>query len=145
MILFTGWHDNNIPPEASIQYYEAALRANGGEAATKEFFRMFLPPGMNHCRGGEGGGEIDWITALEDWVEKGQAPEMVIAHRPIKPYVVVPRAMEDYGATYSKLGRHPMASGSYDLAHPVYAYPAWTKYSGKGAPADPASWVKVPR
>jgi Tannase and feruloyl esterase len=145
LILFTGWHDNNIPPEATIAYYEAAIRANGGEAATKEFFRLFLPPAVNHCRGGDGGGEVDWISALENWVERGVAPDVVMAHRPIQPYVTAPRALEDYGSTYSKLGRHPMLPGSYDRARPVFPYPAWTRYSGKGDPADPKSWVQVAR
>ena len=143
LILFTGWHDNNIPPEASIAYYEAAIRANGGLASTQEFFRFFMPPGVNHCRGGDGGGEIDLITALENWVEKGLPPEEVIAYHPVKPYVLAPRALEDYGAPYMKLGRHPIAAGTYDRARPVYPYPAWTKYRGKGDPADPKSWIKT--
>ena len=145
LILFTGWHDNNIPPEATVDYYEAAIRANGGEAATQQFFRLFLPPAVNHCRSGDGGGEIDWITALENWVEKGVAPELVLAHRPVAPYVTAPRALEDYGAPYLKLGRHPYPVGTFDRARPVYPYPSWTRYSGKGDPADPKSWVKVAR
>jgi feruloyl esterase len=143
LILFTGWHDNNIPPEASLNYYEAATRANGGEAATKEFFRFFMPPAVNHCRGGDGGGEIDWISALENWVEKGQAPDQLMAYHLTKPYASAPRALEDYGVSYLKLGRHPLSSDSYDRVRPVFAYPAWTRYSGKGDPADPKSWVKA--
>ena len=145
LILFTGWHDNNIPPEASIAFYEAAIRANGGEAATQQFFRFFMPPAVNHCRSGDGGGEIDWISALENWVEKGQAPDMLLAYHPLKAYVSVPRSLEDYGAPYMKLGRHPLAPGSYDRSRPLYPYPAWTRYSGKGDPADPRSWAKVAR
>jgi feruloyl esterase len=145
MILFTGWHDNNIPPEASMAYYEAAMRANGGEAATQEFFRFFMPPAVNHCRGGDGGGEIDWISALENWVEKGVPPDSVLAYHPLAAYVTAPRALEDYGAPYMKLGRHPLQPGSYDRVRPVYPFPAWTKYSGKGDPADPKSWTKVTR
>ena len=143
LILFTGWHDNNIPPEASLNYYEAAMRANGGEAATKEFFRFFMPPAVNHCRGGDGGGEVDWITALELWVENGQAPEKLLAYHLQKPYVTAPRAMEDYGAPYLKLGRHPLQRDEYDRSRPVFAYPAWAKYSGHGDPANPSSWIEV--
>ncbi|WP_293897668.1 tannase/feruloyl esterase family alpha/beta hydrolase [Phenylobacterium sp.] len=140
LILFHGWNDNNIPAQASIEYYQAAQRANGGEAATRQFFRFFMPPAINHCRGGEGGGEIDWITALEGWVEKGQAPDQVIAYRPVKPYPTTPRGLEDYGLTYSKFGRHPLARDYYDTARPVYAYPVVAKYLGKGDPADARSW-----
>ena len=144
LILFTGWHDNNIPPEASMAYYEAAMRANGGEQATQQFFRFFMPPAVNHCRGGDGGGEIDWITALENWVENGQAPDRVLAHHLTRPYVLAPRAVEDYGAPYMKLGRHPLPPGSYDRVRPVFPYPASTRYAGKGNPADPGNWVRAP-
>jgi hypothetical protein len=141
LILFTGWDDNNIPAEATIDYYQAAVRANGGEAATRDFFRLFLPPAVNHCRGGAGGGEIDWITALENWVEKGQAPDQVIAYRPVKPYPMVPRPVEDYGSSqYSKFGRHPLASDYYDTSRPVYAYPLEARYTGKGDPAEAKNW-----
>ncbi len=140
LILFTGWNDNNIPAEASLDYYQSAQRANGGPEATAEFFRFFMPPAVNHCRGGAGGGEIDWLTAIENWVEKGQAPDQVIAYRPVAPYPTVPRAIEDYGQIYSKFGRHPLAPDYYDTSRPVYAYPQVARYSGEGDPADAASW-----
>ena len=144
LILFHGFNDNNIPVEASLQYYQAAVRANGGLESTKNFFRFFMPPSINHCRGGEGGGEIDWITAIENWVEKGQAPDKVIAYRPVKPYPVSPRAMEDYGAVYSKFGRHPLAADYYDTSRPVFAYPAQARYRGKGDAKDAENWTSAP-
>ncbi|UVO50691.1 tannase/feruloyl esterase family alpha/beta hydrolase [Sphingomonas sp. SUN019] len=143
LILFHGWNDNNIPVEASIDYYQKAERANGGPAATRQFFRFFTPPGVNHCRGGEGGGEIDWITAIEDWVERGKAPDQVIAYRPRAPYPTAPRAMEDYGSVYSKFGRHPLSPAYYDRARPVYLWPATARYSGRGDPARPENWRKT--
>jgi feruloyl esterase len=33
---------------------------------------------MFHCGGGPGCGDVDWLTAVVNWVEKGQAPEMLI-------------------------------------------------------------------
>ena len=143
LILFHGWNDNNIPVEASINYYQAAQRANGGAAATSEFFRFFAPPGINHCRGGDGGGEIDWISAIENWVEKGVAPDKVVAYHPVQPYVTAPRAMEDYGSSvYAKFGRHPLTPEEYDRARPVFAWPDVARYSGKGDPAKPESWAR---
>jgi hypothetical protein len=64
---------------------------------TQNFFRMFLAPGMVHCRGGAGpnafGAEThpqipgilpyqpqyDILAALEQWVEQGIPPQQVIA------------------------------------------------------------------
>ncbi len=140
LILFHGTDDNNIPVEASIDYYRKAMQASGGAKATGTFFRLFTPPGMDHCRGGPGGGEIDWISALEDWVEKGKAPNRVIAHRMRGPYPSAPRAVEDHGGPYAKLGRHPLDARSYDRARPIFPWPVWTRYAGKGDPALASSW-----
>lgn len=140
LILFHGWNDNNIPVEASIDYWDKAVRANGGETETRKFFRFFAPPMVNHCRGGDGGGEFDWITAIENWVERGIAPDVVIAYRMAKPYVSVPRALTDYGSPYAKLGRHPLKPQEYDRARPVYPWPTVARYSGRGDPAKPENW-----
>jgi len=146
MILFHGWDDNNdIPPEQAIDYYELTTRTMGGDKTTKDFFRMFLPPGMFHCQYGPGGGEIDWLTAIENWVEKGQAPDQVIAyHMKKEPYDVElpPGSKERKRALYP---RHPLDPSTYDRSRPVYAYPDVARYSGKGNPNEPGSWEKEPR
>jgi feruloyl esterase len=137
LIMFHGMSDNNIPVEASIDYRTKAQRANGG---TSGFLRLFTPSGMNHCRDGVGGGEIDWITAIENWVERGQAPDQIIAHRLKAPYPSAPRPLGDYGAPYSKGGRFPLDPASYDRARPVYPWPVMTRYAGRGDPALATSW-----
>ena len=146
MILFHGWDDNNdIPPEQAIDYYELTTRTMGGDKNTKDFFRMFLPPGMFHCQYGPGGGEIDWLTALENWVEKGQAPDQLTAyHMKKEPYDVdlPPGSKERKRALYP---RHPLDPSTYDRSRPVYAYPDVARYSGKGNPNEPGSWEKEPR
>ena len=40
---------------------------------------MFLVPGMAHCGGGPALDHFDMLTAVVDWVEKGTAPDSVIA------------------------------------------------------------------
>lgn len=143
-IFFGGWDDGCCRADAMIDYYETVTRVMGGLQETQEFMRMFLPSGQDHCRYGIGGGELDYITAMENWAEKGQAPEQIIAHHMVKePYPSVPRAMTDYGSPYVKMARHPLPADSFDRAHPVYPYPDWPKYSGKGDSNDPATWVRV--
>jgi hypothetical protein len=39
-------------------------------------FRLFLVPGVHHCSGGPGLTEFDALTLLENWVEKGQPPDV---------------------------------------------------------------------
>ncbi len=36
-------------------------------------------PGMEHCGGGPSLDHFDMLTAVVDWVEKGKAPDKVIA------------------------------------------------------------------
>ena len=56
-----------------IGYYKRVMAANGGQDDTNQFARLFLVPGMNHCGGGPALDQFDTLTAMENWVEKGQA------------------------------------------------------------------------
>jgi hypothetical protein len=146
LILYHGWNDNNIPPQASVDYYQTATRTMGGEQSTKDFFRLFMLPGVNHCRNGIGGGEVDWISALENWVEKGEAPNQVTAyHMLVEPYPTIktgdlPNQVE---GAYMQMPRHPLESTSYDRSRPVYAYPYIAHYKGTGAPEKSSNWEPV--
>jgi hypothetical protein len=135
MILYHGWDDNEVAPGASVDYYQLATRTMGGEEATKQFFRLFMIPGMSHCRRGPGGDAADMITALENWVEKGQAPDQIVTHHLVKEqnYLGLPRP------------RYPLPDGAYDRARPVYAYPDVAAYVGHGDPALASSWTKAAR
>ena len=142
LILFHGWSDNQIPAGASIDYYETATRTVGGPEATRSFFRLFMLPGVGHCRGGPGGGEVDWISALENWVEKDQAPERLIAYRVQQdPYPSVEVAP---GETVLQIPRYPFAKEDYLSARPVFPYPSVAHWSGKGDPSQPEGWTRLP-
>ena len=135
LLVYHGWDDNEVSPGASVDYYELATRTMGGEEATKQFFRLFMIPGMSHCRRGPGGDAFDTISALENWREKGKAPDELIVHHLIKEqnYLGLPRPL------------YPLAAGTYDRTRPVYAFPGYAMYSGKGDPNDATSWMKAPR
>lgn len=99
LLMYYGWADQLLPPLMGVNYYEAALRANG--PGTQEFFRFFTVPGMAHCRGGVGPDRFDAVTAVVNWVENGVAPERLVATqlqggkvrrtRPLCPYPQVAR------------------------------------------------------
>jgi feruloyl esterase len=96
LLLYHGWSDQLITPMNSISYYKSVVDTMGGAAKTADFARLFLVPGMGHCGGGEGPNSFDSVSALEQWVEKGKAPEQMIAShgtngtvdrtRPLCPY-----------------------------------------------------------
>lgn len=88
LLLYHGWSDPDISPLASIEYYERVVEtlAEGkekaqAELATRSFFRLFMVPGLGHCRGGPGPDRFDGLTALENWVERDMAPETIVASK----------------------------------------------------------------
>jgi Tannase and feruloyl esterase len=74
ILMWHGWADGAIMATSSIGYYEGVSKFMGGREKTQDFFRLFLVPGVHHGGGGPGLTEFDSFSALEDWVEKGQAP-----------------------------------------------------------------------
>lgn len=134
LILYHGWDDTEVPPGFSTDYYGTATRTMGGAEATRAFFRLFMVPGMQHCRRGVGADGIDVLTALEDWVEKGIAPDALLAHKLVKEqsYLGLPRPL------------FPLAPTDYAWRRPVYAYPDVAVYTGRGDWKDPANWKVAP-
>src|SRR5204863_3421264 len=83
LIQYHGWSDPQISPASSVQYYTRAVEASGGAATVSASYRLFLAPGMGHCAGGEGPNTFDMVVALEQWVEKGKAPDRIEASHAI--------------------------------------------------------------
>lgn len=135
LIQYHGWSDPQISPGNSVQYYTRAVEASGGAAKVRASYRLFLAPGMGHCAGGEGPNTFDMVSALEQWVEAGKAPDQIRAShatggridrtRPLCPYPQV--------ATYT-------GSGSIDEA----ANFACRASSTSAPPAAAGAWT-VPR
>lgn len=76
LIQWHGWNDPAIPPMGSVRYRDE-LAARMGD--TWGFYRLYMIPGMLHCRGGNGPGDVDWLTVIDDWVAKGRAPVTLTA------------------------------------------------------------------
>jgi len=101
LIHYHGWSDNLIAPLNSISYYKSVADTLGGADRISGSYRLFMVPGMAHCRGGDGPDRFDPIAALEEWVEKGKAPDSITAAhytgdkvertRPLCPYPQVAR------------------------------------------------------
>jgi feruloyl esterase len=92
-ILYQGWADPSTNAGPTIDYYRNLAHAQGGIARLDDAVRLFMVPGMYHCRGGPGvdafGGsgqpvesqdpERDILWSLIRWVEQGQAPARLTA------------------------------------------------------------------
>jgi len=121
LIVYHGWSDPDISPISSIDYHErvAAVVGEGRpreEAldAAREFFRLFMVPGMQHCSGGPGPNTFDMLTPLERWVEQGMAPTAVLASH--------------------------ATDGAVDRTRPLCVYPQVAVYTGSGSTDDAANF-----
>jgi feruloyl esterase len=112
LLMTYGWADPILQPMAGVNYYEQAVAKNGPD--TSAFFRLFMVPGMSHCGGGIGPDRHDPMTAMINWVEKGQAPSSMLANRVVNNQIVRTR--------------------------PLCPYPQVARYSGQGSIDDAANF-----
>lgn len=131
LILYHGWADESLQPAHTLDYWRKAVRENGGAAELDRFARLFMLPAVEHCGGGIGAGDVDYLAALERWVEEGQAPDMLVAWR-----------TRDSVPTLQRQRRFPV-EGEVMLKRPVFPYPAVARYRGSGDPLDPASYERL--
>ena len=97
MIVYHGLSDQAMWTGALTQWYEKLTPRDS--QGPQSWARLFLVPGMTHCGGGQSTDQFDMLTAIQQWVEKGQAPDRVIASgkafpgktRPLCPYPKVAR------------------------------------------------------
>jgi feruloyl esterase len=139
LILYHGFADPLIPSQTTINYYDALVQTmTGGRsgqslAQTQQFARLFMAPGMWHCKDGPGpnafGGPIqqqapsydpkyDLMSGLTQWVERGIAPQSVIATK--------------------YLG--DAAQSAIVMQRPLCPYPQFPRYNGSGDPSVPQSY-----
>jgi feruloyl esterase len=142
IIHYHGWPDPNISPEYSLLYFEAVQKALRSD--TRDFYRLFMAPGMAHCAGGVGPvwisgfgvspgnrdgaadnsarplpPEFDMVSALERWVEQGAAPERFV--------------MTEYRAEGPGI---PADGTPVKRTRPICPYPQTAVYAGTGSTDD---------
>lgn len=135
IIQYHGWSDPLIPAEYSVAYFSAVQKSAGD---TQDFYRLFLAPGMGHCGGGVGptwiqgsavahDAEHDAVLALERWVEKGIAPDKIIATEFVDP------GMDPLNG--------PAAGTAIRSTRPICPYPQVAVYDGHGDVMRAASFA----
>jgi feruloyl esterase len=113
LIQYHGWSDPDITPLNSINYYESV---NQVIPTANDFYRLFLVPGMQHCRGGPGPSKFDMVSALEGWVERGTPPERITAS-------------------------HVSSTGQVDRTRPLCPYPQEAQWNGTGSTDQAENFV----
>jgi acetyl esterase/lipase len=137
LILWHGWADPGLPPQRTIDYFNAVrTRMNPPSAANT--VRLFMAPGVQHCLGGPGGAAFgqftapprpadprsDMTAALERWVESGVAPEELVARHADNPFG----------------GALDWRTADGNKTNLLCAYPKKAKYQGHGNPESADSY-----
>ncbi|KAK5045996.1 hypothetical protein LTR84_008782 [Exophiala bonariae] len=76
---FLTWHgvaDAFIPFDGTVDYYNKVLQR---DPSIDDYYRFFPVPGIGHCGGGPGAKPDSSLETLVNWVEKGIAPETLLA------------------------------------------------------------------
>jgi feruloyl esterase len=107
LLMYHGWTDPQVTPLNTINYFDDVLKT-AGDATRGRSIQLYMEPGMNHCRGGEGPDTFDVVGALEQWVESGNAPARIIASHSTRSVI--------------------------DRTRPLCPYPQIATYKGAGSP-----------
>lgn len=115
LLMYHGWADAIVFPGKTLDYWDKMTAETTGD-----FARLFMIPGMDHCGIQATGPGIDQsgfdpLSALEAWVERGEAPE--------------------------RLDTAKTAEGETLWSRPVCAWPAKAQFDGSGDWRDPAGWT----
>ena len=131
LILYHGWNDAGISALSTVDYFNSVV-ARMGESSVDSFVRLYMVSGMQHCAGGPGATDFGQFgpapgsdpqhnlsLALEQWVESGNAPSVIIARKPAE---------------------NPATHGAA-MTRPLCPYPQAAKYKGTGDTNDAANFA----
>jgi feruloyl esterase len=122
-LIWVNLSDQVLAPYASINYYKKLAQLHGGYATVQKNIRLFAIPDSGHCSAyGDGPGNFDALTAMEDWVEKGQAPDALLAR------------LYDPDSALIDPRKTPLRT------MPLCKFPEMAHYSGKGDINEAANW-----
>lgn len=97
LIVYHGWDDPLVQPYVSVRLFNSLQETAGAAAANA---RVYMIPAMQHCGGGQGATNINFLGGIINWVEGGVAPNDSLVAQ---------------GSTFTR---------------PVCAYPKYYKYTG---------------
>jgi feruloyl esterase len=112
--MYHGWADPGIPAGNSVAYYNDVVK-NVGAAQAQNSIRLFMLPGVGHCSGGDGPSRFESLAALDEWRDKGKAPDSIVASHSTK--------------------------GVVDRKRPLCPYPQTAVYKGTGDTNDAVNFV----
>jgi feruloyl esterase len=127
MLVYHGLSDTLIPPQGTLNYYNRLTSKMGGDTVVKNFYRLFLVPGMAH---GFANGTTNTAAnpplptvdqlylALTAWVEQGQPPSRIdiTSQATTANTKSTSRPLCLYPAKANFVGADPGAASSYNCS-----------------------------
>jgi feruloyl esterase len=115
LIVWFGLSDYCVTYKRTADYLDS-VTAKMGATSVEEFVRFYVSPAMGHSMSGPGASTVPLLSALEEWVEAGRAPGVLLA-------------------TLSQRSAAPGAT------RPLCRYPSFPRYDGKGDPKAASSFT----
>ena len=112
LLMYHGWADPQVSAAATLDYFGAVLKATG-DSTRGTSIELYMEPGVNHCRGGEGPDTFDSVSALDAWVQTGHPLPIVVSHE---------------------------SDAAIDRTRPLCPYPQIAKYVGSGSLDEAANF-----
>ena len=113
LIIYHGLNDPGPSPLNTAGFYREVLKTMGSKQ--DDWFRVFMMPGMDHCRGGVGPDQANFLGAMERWVETKIPPDRITVSR--------------------------VSNGQVDMTRPLCPYPMVAKWKGVGSTNDAENFV----
>jgi pimeloyl-ACP methyl ester carboxylesterase len=102
----------------SEAWFDGIVKNHGDTVGN--FARLYAVPGMGHCQAGPATDQFDMLMPLVNWVERGQAPQSIVA---------TTRAAGNAGGSNADVP----TSWSPLRSRPLCPYPSVARYSGAGS------------
>ena len=118
LILLENMADYAQSPFAGIRYFDSVIQKLGREKVD-QFFALFTAPGVDHVGSGAPS-NVDMLSALVDWVERGKAP-----------------------ANLELVEQDPKLPFAIKRSRPLCEWPKWPRYRS-GDASQSASFVCTP-
>jgi feruloyl esterase len=116
LLIYHGWADQQVAAMNAVNYFKGVTKSTGKSSEGKSI-QLYMVPGMGHCAGGPGTDTFDKIAAMEQWIEKGLAPDKIIASH--------------------------VTNGAVDRTRPLCPYGKVAKWNGSGSTDDAANFACI--
>jgi feruloyl esterase len=120
MIIWHGVGDTIVSYERTEEFVDLVEKAVGADQ-TRKSLRFFVSPTLDHYFDGPEANAVPVVALLEAWVEKGKAPDAVIATR-----------LDPANSVGLLVSKAPLENRKVSFTRPLCEHGSFPKYKGRG-------------